>query len=178
VKTAGDPRSVLQGVREQVAKLDAEEPVYNARSLEDLVKDQHAFFRFNAMLMAVFAGMALALSAIGIYGVVTYAVSQRRREFGIRLALGSSRKGILTMVLRQAAWMSVLGMGVGVMLGWPATRLLAGTLRASMFLTLRPAGSVLYAGLCVGMAATMVLSCLMPAFRAAQADPIETLRGE
>ena len=169
---------VLPAIRERIAKIDPEEPVYNARSLEALVNDQHAFFRFNTLLMATFAAMALMLSLIGIYGVVAYAVSQRRREFGIRLALGSSRRKILGLVLRQAAWMSGIGIAAGLILGWPSTRLLAETLRISMFLTLQATGPVLYTALCGGMVATMVLACLVPAYRATQADPMETLRGD
>ena len=178
VKTVGAPGDVLPAIRERIAKLDPQEPVYNARSLDALVKDQHAFFRFNTLLMASFAGMALMLSLIGIYGVVAYAVSQRRREFGIRLALGSSRRKILALVLRQAAWMSGIGIAAGLILTWPSTRLLAETLRESMYLKLQATGPVLYPALCVGMVATMVLGCLVPAYRATQADPMETLRGD
>ncbi len=178
VKTAGEPGSILPAIRDKVAGIDAEQPVYGARRLQALVDDQHALFRFNTLLLAAFAAMAVVLSVIGIYGVVAYAVSQRRREFGIRIALGSSRRRILELVLRQAAWMSGIGIAAGLLLGWPATRLLAGTLRVSMFLTLKAAGSTLYAALCVGMVATMVLACLVPAYRATQADPMETLRGD
>ena len=178
VKTAGEPGSVAPALHERLARVDPDEPVYNVRSLTALVNDQHALFRFNTFLLAAFAAMALLLSAIGIYGVVAYTVSQRSREFGIRLALGAPRRGILLLVLRQAAWMSAIGIGVGLALAWPSTRLLAGALEESMFLRLVPTGPMLYTLLCGGMVAIMILSCLLPAWRATQADPIETLRAD
>jgi len=168
--------ALLPAIRERLARLDADEPVYNVRTEEDLFRDQHALFRFNTLLLTVFAAMALVLSVIGIYGVVAYSVSQRRREFGIRLALGSSRKGIMALVLRQAGWMSGIGIAAGVVLAWPSTRLLANSLHESMYLTLRATGPALYGALCLGMVAVMILSCLMPAQRATRADPMETLR--
>jgi putative ABC transport system permease protein len=178
VKTAPGAGDVPGAIRRRLAKMDADEPVYNARSLEELFRDQHALFRFNAMLLTAFAGMALVLSAIGIYGVIAYAVSQRSREFGIRLALGSSRQKILLLVLRNAAWMSAAGIGVGLALAWPSTQLLARALRQSMLLTLTRTGPVLYPAMCAGIALTMLLACLIPAYRATQADPMETLRGD
>jgi len=178
VKTTAEAGSVLPIIRARLAKVDPDEPVYNARSLDEIFAETHAFLRFNTLLLTVFAGMALVLSVIGIYGVIAYAVSQRRREFGIRLALGSSRQRILMLVLRNAAWMSAAGIGAGLALAWPATQLLARALRQSMFLTLTRTGPVLYPGLCVGMALTMLMACVVPAHRATLADPMETLRGD
>jgi putative ABC transport system permease protein len=178
VKTAPGAGNMLPSIRERLAKMDADEPVYNARSLEELFRDQHAFFRFNTLLLAVFAAAALLLSVIGIYGVIAYAVSQRLREFGIRLALGSSRQRIRALVLRQAGWMSGIGIAVGLTLAWPSTRLLAHAMHESMYLTLARTGLGLYPALCAGMVATMVLGCLVPAHRATQVDPMETLRGD
>jgi len=176
VKTAPGAGNVLASIRERLAKMDADEPVYNARSLEELFRDQHAFFRFNTLLLTVFAVGALLLSVIGIYGVIAYGVSQRRREFGIRLALGCSRQRIRMLVLRQAGGMSAIGIAVGLMLAWPSIRLLAHALHDSMYLTLARTGIGLYPALCAGMVATMVLGCVVPAQRATKADPMDTLR--
>ena len=176
VKTAAEPGAVLPAIRARLAKLDPDEPVYDVRSLEDIFRETHAFFRFNTLLLAAFAGMALLLSLIGIYGVVAYAVSQRRREFGIRLALGSPRRAILLLVLRQGAWMSAIGIVLGLMLGWPAVRLLTRTLQESLFLKLLRTGVALYPALCVGIALTLMLACLIPARSATNADPMEALR--
>jgi putative ABC transport system permease protein len=178
VKTIADPDSVIAEVRSRLARLDPDQPVYRIRSLKQIVSEEHAFFRFNTLLLAAFAGLALVLSLIGIYGVVAYAVSQRSKEFGIRLALGSPRHKILTLVLCQGAWLSIAGIGLGLALAWPATRLLARTLKESMLLTLVQTGPELFPALCAGIALTMMLACIFPARRATKADPMQALRCE
>lgn len=178
VKTIADPDSVVAEVRSRLARLDPDQPVYRIRSLKQIVSEEHAFFRFNTLLLAAFAGLALVLSLIGIYGVVAYAVSQRSKEFGIRLALGSPRHKILTLVLRQGAWLSIAGIGLGLALAWPATRLLARSLKESMLLTLIQTGPELFPALCAGIALTMMLACIFPARRATKADPMQALRCE
>ncbi len=152
--------------------------MYGIRTLEQVVAEEHAFFRFNTLLLAVFAAVAVMLATIGIYGVVSYAVNQRVREFGIRLALGSPRHKILTLVLNQAVWVSLVGIGLGLGLAWPATRLLARALKESMNLTLKPTGPELFVLLCLGIALTMLIACLVPARRATATDPIDSLRCE
>jgi putative ABC transport system permease protein len=178
VKSTADPGSLAAEIRRRVTKLDPDQPVYNVRSLQEIFHNEHAFFRFNTLLLAVFAGMALVLSLIGIYAVMAYAVSQRAREFGIRLALGSPRGRILGLVLRQGVWMGLIGIACGLALSWPATKLLARALNESMFLKLVHTGPVLFPVLSAGMVLTMLLACVLPARRATQADPLETLRSE
>jgi putative ABC transport system permease protein len=178
VKTSVEPGSVAGEIRRRLARLDPDQPVYDVRSLKDVFDEVHAFFRFNTMLLAVFAAMALILSLIGIYGVMAYGVSQRAREFGIRMALGSPQYKILGLVLRQGAWMSLIGMALGLALAWPATRLLARALKESMYLTLVQSGRIVFPALCGAMALAMTLACLLPARRATKADPMDALRSE
>lgn len=178
IKTSADPLGFQEAVRKKLAQFDPDQPVYAIRTLEQIESDEHAFFRFYTLLLAVFAAIALMLAVIGIYGVVSYAVNRRVREFGIRLALGSPRHKILTMVLSQAVWISFLGIGVGLALTWPATRLLTRVLQESMYLTLKSTGPGLFLILCLGIALTMFIACVVPARRASTADPIETLRCE
>ncbi|MGD0893544.1 MAG: ABC transporter permease [Terracidiphilus sp.] len=178
VKTTVEPGSVAGEIRRRLAKLDPDQPVYGVRSLTDVFNGLHAFFRFNAMLLAVFAAMALVLSLIGIYGVMAYAVNQRTREFGIRLALGSPQNKILGLVLRQGAWMSLIGLALGLAISWPATRLLARVLKESMYLTLVKSGMLVFPALCCAMTVALALACLLPAWRATKADPMEALRAE
>jgi putative ABC transport system permease protein len=178
VKTSGDAGSVVAEIRSRLAKLDADQPVYNIRRLTEIFREEHAFFRFNTLLLALFATMALILSLTGIYAVMAYGVGQRAREFGIRLALGSPQSTILALVLRQGAWMCVIGITLGSALAWPATRMLARALKESMYLTLVPCGPILYPALCTCMGLTMMLACLLPARRATKADPMQALRCE
>ena len=177
VKTATASENILPEVRRRIAKLDADQPVYNVRSLVDIFRETHAFFRFNALLLSVFASMALVLSIVGIYGVIAYAVSQRTREFGIRLALGATQRRIMLLVLRQIIWMSAVGIALGAALSWPALRLLTRALKAS-YLDLTGTGPTLFATVCAGMATTMLFAALMPARRATKADPMRALRCE
>ena len=178
VKSTTDPGSLAAEIRSKVAKLDPDQPVYNVRSLKEIFRNEHAFFRFNTLLLAVFAGMALVLSLIGIYAVMAYAVSQRAREFGIRMALGSPRGRIVGLVLRQGVWMGLIGIACGLALSWPATKLLARALNESMFLKLVHIGPVLFPALCAGMVLTMLLACVLPARHATRADPLDALRSE
>jgi len=178
VKTSGDAGGVVAEIRSRLARLDADQPVYSIRTLTEIFREEHAFFRFNTLLLAVFAAMALILSLTGIYAVMAYAVGQRAREFGIRLALGSPQRTILALVLRQGAWMSLIGIALGLALAWPATRMLARALKESMYLTLLPSGRILFPALCVCMGLTMLLACLLPARRATKADPMQALRCE
>jgi predicted permease len=178
VKTGVNPREILAQVRDKLATLDPDQPVYSFRTLKEIILEEHAFFRFNTLLLAIFAAIALVLSVIGIYGVVAYTVTQRLREFGIRLALGSPRHKILTLVLRQGILLSGSGIGLGLVFAWPATRLLARTLKGSMRLILMPTGPELFPALCAAIALTMTLACIIPARRATKADPIKALRCE
>ena len=178
IKSTTDPGSLAAEIRSKVAKLDPDQPVYNVRSLKEIFRNEHAFFRFNTLLLAVFAGMALVLSLIGIYAVMAYAVSQRAREFGIRMALGSPRGRIVGLVLRQGVWMGLIGIACGLALSWPATKLLARALNESMFLKLVHIGPVLFPALCAGMVLTMLLACVLPARHATRADPLDALRSE
>jgi putative ABC transport system permease protein len=178
VKTTVPPAAVLPAVRAKLAKLDSDQPVFDVESLQQIFWDEHAFFRFNTLLISVFAAMALVLSLIGIYGVVAYEVSQRTREFGIRVALGSPRQSILLLVLRDAAWMAMCGICLGLALSWPAVRLLTHALHQSMFLTLVRTGPMLFLELCAAIIATLLLACLIPAGVATRADPMRALRCE
>lgn len=161
-----------------MAEISSDQPVYNVRSLRESFWNEHAFFRFNTLLLTLFAAMALILSLTGLYAVMSYAVSQRIREFGIRLALGSPRNKILGLVLKHGASICLIGIVLGLAPGWLATRLLARVLKESMYLTLVRSGSILLPALCAAMALTMMIACLLSARRAVKADPVEALRTE
>lgn len=178
VKTALPAAEIVPEIRARIAHIDPDQPVYRVRTMKEIFRDFHAFFVFNTLLLTVFAAMALVLSMIGIYGVISYNVSQRTREFGIRLALGAPRERILIVVMGQSAWVSMAGILIGAALAWPATRLLSRTLKESMFLTLTHTGPLLFPALGVGMALVMLLAAIVPARRATRFDPMQALRCE
>jgi len=178
VRTALPPQQIVPSIRAAIARIDPDQPVYNIRSMGEIFRDFHAFFVFNTMLLTFFAAIALVLSTIGIYGVVAYAVSQRTREFGIRLVLGAPRRRILMLALRQSLRMSAAGMILGAALAFPAVRLLARALTDSMFLTLTRTSLLFFPALCAGAALVILLASILPARRATHADPIQALRSE
>src|SRR5262249_11113809 len=123
-----DPSALAAGLREAVKAVDPEVPVYSVRTLADLVSDRTAQRRLAVMLITVFAAVALLLAAVGIYGVMSYAVAQRTQEIGIRMALGAERQDILRMVLRHGGFMAATGIAIGVVTALVLARLITSLL--------------------------------------------------
>jgi putative ABC transport system permease protein len=178
VKAAQEPTSLLPEIRQRLLKLDPDQPVYNIRTLEQIISNKHALLRFNTLLLAAFAVIALVLSLIGIYGVIACAVSQATKEFGIRLALGAQPRDIFKLVLMQGAGLSILGLSLGLAASFPAIKLLTRTLKESMNLTLIGHGPLLFALVCSALTLVALAACLIPARRATKVDPMIALRCE
>ena len=157
--------------------LDPDVPVTGVRLLSDYVTSSIAQPRFTAILLAVFAGVALLLTAIGLYGVISYSVSQRTHEIGIRLALGALPGDVLALVLRQGMLMTLMGLGVGAVLALIAERLLAHWLSAIIF-GISAFDPVTYISVPVFLAVVALLATWFPARRAMSVDPIIALRYE
>jgi putative ABC transport system permease protein len=165
--------AIERAIRSEMTSLDSALPVANFRAMESLVSNAVARPRFSAFLFGVFAAMALLLTAIGLYGVVAFATSQRTREIGIRVALGASTRSVLTLVIRQGLLPAMLGLGIGMAGSLSLTRLLG-----SQLYEVRPNDPLTI--LCV---ATLLLSvalaaCCIPARRAIRIDPMTALRHE
>jgi putative ABC transport system permease protein len=171
MKVAGNPWSYGDTVRKIVAGLDKNAPVFGYRPLAVDVQYQAAHQRFEATLVSGFAGIALLLSAIGLYAVLSYVVAERTRELGLRMALGASRSDVLTLVLRRGLLLAGLGIGVGALSSVIMGRLITSLLFGVAPLDPQVFGSVILVFILVSIAAT-----LMPAIRAAGLDPIRTLR--
>jgi len=173
VRTAGDPRDALPAIRRVVEGLDPRLPIYQVRTLEDIADARIGRFRMAMSLFGIFAGFALLLGAVGIYGVMSFSVSQRKRELGVRLALGASRRSVLWMVLRQGARLTGPGMLLGLALALASARVLGGLLYQVSPLDVRVYVAV--AGLLglVSLAATY-----LPAYRATRVDPMTGIRSE
>ena len=168
-----DPAAIAKGVREQVQSVDGSLPVYGAQRLEETVSASLSQRRFSLEMVVLFALTALLLAGIGIYGVISYMVSARAHEIGIRLALGAGRSDILRMVLRQGLRLAVAGAAVGLIAALIVTRLMAGLLYG-----VRPADPVTFAAVALLLIGVGALACYLPARRAIQVDPMAALRCE
>ena len=174
VATAVPPHSVAEPARRAVYSIDGSLPVSNLRTLEQLVARSISQPRFYMLLLTMFAGVALALAAIGIFGVLSYAVAQRTREIGIRMALGAHHGSVLGLIVRDAMLMTAGGVVVGLIAAFLLTEWLVAQL---LFETSPhdPATFLLVAGV---LALVSLLAAYVPALRATRVDPIVALRGE
>jgi predicted permease len=171
VRTAGDPTAIAQNVRETVRSLDAELPIFDAQSLSEIVSMSVAQQRFLGRIFSLFSILAVALSAIGIYGVVAYGVEQRRRELGVRLALGASHDRVLGLVLGDGLRLALLGGALGI----AGALALTGVLKTVLY-GVRPGDPLTLLSVGLLLVAVAVVSSLAPALRAARLHPTSALR--
>jgi predicted permease len=173
VRTELDPRSLVTAVRNEVMAVDSEQPIFAVATMEQRIADAASGTRFNATLLGFFGFAALALAAVGVYGVIAYSVAERTHEIGIRVALGASRGDVTGMVMSQGMTMTAAGIVLGVIGAAFATRFLAGLLYG-----IRP-GDPLTLGAAAGTLGVVALAaCYLPARRATRVDPMAALRHE
>jgi putative ABC transport system permease protein len=173
VRTAGDPTSLLPAIRRQVAAVDPDQAAGEALTWEELRRQSVGGTRFNAAVMGAFAGVALGLAMLGVYGVLSYAVKQRRREIGVRMALGARGRDVARLVVGQGLRLA----GIGVMLGLCAAVGLGGTL-ASLLFGVEPRDPATLAAVTLVLALTAAAACYLPARAASRLDPVSALRAE
>jgi putative ABC transport system permease protein len=173
VRSMGQPRALVAAVRAKIADVDSTLPVSGIMSMEDVVSTSVAQPRLIMQFVGVFAGCALLLSAIGIYGVMAYAVTQRRQELGIRVALGADSRNILGLVVGQGMKLALIGLIFGVLVSLLLTRLLS-----SLLFGVHAIDPVAFMGAAVMLAAAAFVACYLPARRATRVDPIVVLRSE
>jgi putative ABC transport system permease protein len=162
-----------ESIRREVHAVDPNEPVFSVRTMEAVIASALAQRRFTMLLFALFAGTALLLSAIGIYGVMATFVTQRTHEIGIRLALGARPRDVLSMVLGQGARLAATGIGVGIAGALAMTRVMA-----ALLFGVSPRDPVTLIILAIALSAVALLACYIPARRATRVDPIRALRYE
>jgi putative ABC transport system permease protein len=148
-------------------------PLYNVQTLQEIVDQSTAQPRLNIALLGLFAGAALVLAGLGIYGVVSYTVTQRSQEIGVRVALGASRADVLRLVLTEGATLTVIGVACGVVGALFATRLIQ-----SWLFEIGRADPVTFAGVATGLIAVSLVASYLPARRAAQVDPLVAMRAD
>jgi predicted permease len=170
-RTAGDPMSVAGAVRDEIRQMDASLPVASVRSMNDVVAAALATPRLTGFLLGVFAAIALALAAVGIYGVLAYLVSQRTQEIGIRLAIGADPSQVLGMILRQGLGLAAVGIAAGLLGAFALTRLMEGLLYE-----VRPTDPITFVAVAAGLLLIALLASFLPARRATRVSPIIALR--
>ena len=171
VRTEGPPTSLISAIRRAVAAIDREQPVYNMTPLQTMLEGSIATPRFHALLIACFAGLALALAVIGAYGVMSYSVGQRTQEIGIRMALGAGRGDVLRMILGQGLQIVLVGCAAGLVGALVCGRVIAGFLFQTA-----PTDPVTLVGISLILAASTLFACYLPARRATRIDPMAALR--
>jgi len=172
-RAAGDPRSIAGGVREAIRRLDPDLPVPAQRTMQEVLEESVAQRRFQMLLAAVFAATALLLASVGIYGVVSYSVTRRTNEMGLRLALGAQSRNLCAMVLRQAMTPVALGLAAGLM-----GALAAGRVLSSLLYEVSPSDPVVIGAVLLLLASVALAACYLPARRATRVDPLVALRYE
>ncbi len=174
VRTARpDPMSLLPEVQAAVGGVNPNLPVANVRTLDQILAQSMARTSFTLVMLAIAAAVALALGLVGIYGVISYVVSQRTREIGVRMALGADRRDVSRMVLRQGLILAVVGVAVGLVAAVGLTRLMS-----SLLYGVEATDPVTFGVVAVMLTAVALVASYLPALRASRIDPLEALRFE
>ncbi|HEU4386387.1 MAG TPA: FtsX-like permease family protein, partial [Blastocatellia bacterium] len=173
IRTTVDPVSAAAGIRQAAQEADRAQPISDIRTMENIVSDSISQPRLNLTLLAVFGGIAMILSAAGIYGVIAYSVSQRIREIGLRIALGAKPGDVLRMVIGQGMKLAIAGVLIGLAGAWSLTRLLE-----TLLFGVRANDPPTFVAIALSLTAVALIACWIPARRAAKVDPMVALRYE
>jgi len=173
VRTSGDARRLVDPVLGAIKAVDPDQPAYAVRAMTEVLNQSLAIRWFNTVVVSLFAGSSLLLAMVGIYGVIAWAVRQRTREIGVRMALGAQRKSVLALVLGRGLRLAAAGIVLGLIGAIPLTRILR-----SLLFGVAPTDPLTFAAVPVLLVSAALLACFLPARRAAKIDPMEALRYE
>jgi len=173
MRTKGSPDALIGPIRHTIEQINSQEVMYGAESMDRIISDSLAARRFSMILLGIFAAIALLLSCVGIYGVISYLVGQRTHEIGIRIALGAQRSDVLRLILGQGARMALIGVAIGIAAGLALTRLMG-----KMLFGVSAHDPLTFAGVAIVLILVALAACYIPARRAMHTDPIVALRYE
>ena len=173
VKTNGEPTSLVNAVQNEVHAMDRELPVFNVKTMDEYISASVAAPRFNATLLVIFAAVALILTIVGLYGVMSYSVAQRTNEIGIRMALGAQTGDVLRLIVSQGFKLVLIGLGIGL-----AAALALMTIISSLLFGVTTKDPFTFGAVAVLLAVISLLACYIPARRATRLDPLHALRYE
>jgi putative ABC transport system permease protein len=173
IKGASDPNQLISSVRGAVKEIDPEQPIYNPRTMDDIRAESVAPERLNLTLLSLFASIALVLAIVGIYGVMSYSVTQRTHEIGIRMAIGARPLDVFKMILGHGMKLALIGVALGLVGAFLLTRLMA-----SMLFGVEPTDAMTFGGLSALLITIALLACYLPGRRATKVEPTISLRYE
>ncbi|HKS29939.1 MAG TPA: ABC transporter permease [Pyrinomonadaceae bacterium] len=173
VRTSNSPSSLVPAIRSELANMDKDQPLYNVRTVEQVMSESISRQRFSMLLIAIFAGVGLVLASVGIYGVMSYTVAQRTHEIGVRMALGASARDVLRMVVGQGMLLAATGTVLGLGAAFLLSRFIS-----SLLFNVSAADPLTYVLLSLLLISVALVACLIPALRATRVDPMVALRYE
>lgn len=173
IRTSADPSAIVPAVREKIRAIDPDQPVHDIQTMDAVLSSSLASSRFTMMLLSVFSGISIVLALVGIYGMHAYSINQRRREIGIRLALGADRSEITRLILRRALFLISLGTGIGLFIAAGLMRFLS-----SLLYEVKPFDATVFTAVAIVLSLVALLTSYLSARRAAAIDPNTSLRYE
>jgi len=173
IKATGDPNQLIGAARQQIASIDSNQPIYNIRTMDEIRGESVAPQRLNLTLLSIFAGIALVLAIVGIYGVMSYSVTQRTHEIGIRMAIGAQPRDVFRMVIGHGMTLTIISIACGLVGAFALTRLMA-----TMLFGVKPTDPATFTIIAVLLTGVALIACYIPGRRATKVDPVVSLRYE